>query len=69
LPIEVPSDKYWGHRRSRSIINFPIGWGKNKPADYSVPGVVKKSLRHENLNQGNLDQKRSHAINRPPRPK
>ena len=61
-PLEVPSDKYWGAQTQRSIINFPIGWEKQPVPIIRALGVVKKACAMENLNQGNLDQKRADAI-------
>ena len=62
--INVPKDKYWGAQTQRSIINFPIGVGKENMPDEIIYafGILKKAaalanhrIAPQKMNEEKLD--------------
>ncbi|MBC7833153.1 MAG: class II fumarate hydratase [Hyphomicrobium sp.] len=62
MPIEVPSDRYWGSHAQRSLGNFKIGW-ENQPASIvRALGIVKRAAAETNMALGRLDKKVGEVI-------
>lgn len=62
--IQVPKEKWWGAQTQRSLENFKIGEEKMPKQVVEAFSILKEAAAAANLRLDNMDQSRSHMIQR-----